>query len=119
MYQARQVHPEVSNLLYKAYLNVTTRPHGYLLLDLAQDTDDLLRFPTCILPDEYPTTFHVDVNNETDKIITPFMYSKPHSKFSKAIISNRNRDLLNCISECIVKVLNGNLKVSDSAKQKL
>ena len=43
-HQARQVHPEGPNQLYKAYLNGTKRPQGYLGLDLAQDTDDRLRF---------------------------------------------------------------------------
>jgi len=37
---ARQVHPEGTNQLYKAYLKATKRPHGYLVLDLAKDTDD-------------------------------------------------------------------------------
>jgi len=64
---SRQVHPKGPKNLYNAYLNATTKPHGYLLLDLAQDTDDRLRFRTCIFPDEYPT-FNVDVNDETDKI---------------------------------------------------
>jgi hypothetical protein len=68
MYLARQVHPEFPNELYKAYLNATTRPHGYLLTDLAQDRDDRFRFRTCIFPDEYPPTSYVDVSNETDKI---------------------------------------------------
>ena len=63
---ARQVHPECPKKLFKAYLNATTRPHGYLLLDLAQDTDDRLMFRTCIFPDEYPT-FYIDVNDETEK----------------------------------------------------
>jgi len=39
------------------------------------------------------------------------------TKLRKAIISNCNRALLNCIS--ILNVLNGNLKVSDCGKQKL
>jgi hypothetical protein len=68
MYLARQVHPEFPNQLYKAYLNATTRPHGYLLLDLAQDTDGLLRFPACIFHDENPQTFYVDVSNVSDII---------------------------------------------------
>jgi len=38
-----------------------------LVLDLAQDTDDRLRFCTCIFPDECPPTLYVDVNYETDK----------------------------------------------------
>jgi hypothetical protein len=40
-------------------------------------------------------------------------------KLRNAKISNCNRELFNCISECILNVLNGNLKVSDCAKQKL
>jgi hypothetical protein len=39
-YLARQLFPEDSDGLYKAYLDATQRPHGYLLLDLSQDTDD-------------------------------------------------------------------------------
>jgi len=60
--------PKGPKNLYNAYLNATTKPHGYLVLDLAQDTDDRTRFRTCIFPDEYPPTFYVDVNDETDKI---------------------------------------------------
>jgi hypothetical protein len=63
----RQVRPEVPKELYKAYLKAPKIPHGYLVLDLAQDTDDRLRFRTCIFTDECPT-FYVDVSDETDKI---------------------------------------------------
>jgi len=51
---ARQVYPEDSDGLLKEYLNAIEAPHGYLLLDLFQDTDDSLRFRTCIFPDEAP-----------------------------------------------------------------
>ena len=51
MHLARQVYPENSNSLYKAYLEATERPQGYLVLDLSQDTNDLLRFRTNILPE--------------------------------------------------------------------
>ena len=50
IFLARQVYPENSASLYKAYLDATQRPHGYLLLDLSQDTDDRLRFRTDIFP---------------------------------------------------------------------
>jgi hypothetical protein len=64
-----QVHPKGPNQLYKAYLKVTKGPDGYLVLDLAQDTDERLRFPTHIFPEVYPPTFYVDVtDDETDKI---------------------------------------------------
>ena len=86
-----------------------------MLLDLAQDTDYRLRFRTCIFPDEYPSTFYVDVNDETDEIELSRLFrpKTAQPKLRKAIISNSNRELLNCISECILNVLNGNFKVSD------
>ena len=40
-------------------------------------------------------------------------------KLRKAIISNPNKDLLHSISECVLKVLNGNIRVSDCAKRRL
>jgi hypothetical protein len=49
---ARQVFPEDSDGLYKAYLDATQRPHGYFVLDLSQDTDDRFRFRTNIFPTE-------------------------------------------------------------------
>ena len=52
MYLARQVYSENSASLYKAYLDATQRPKGYLLLDLSQDTDDRLRFRTNTFPTE-------------------------------------------------------------------
>ena len=66
---ARQVHPEGPNQLYKAYLNSTKTPHGSLLLDLAKDTDDRLRFRTHIFREEYPPTFYVDVTDDETDII--------------------------------------------------
>jgi len=41
------------------------------------------------------------------------------TKLRKAIILNGNRELLNSIRECVLNVVNGNLKVSDCAKRKL
>ena len=52
MFLARQVYPENSASLYKAYLDATQRPHGYLFLDMSQDTDDRLRIRTDIFPTE-------------------------------------------------------------------
>jgi len=40
-------------------------------------------------------------------------------KLRKAIISNSNRELVHCISECILNILNGNLKLTDCSKRKL
>ena len=67
-YLARQAYPEDSHILYKAYLDATRQPHGYFILDFAQDTDDKLRFRTNDFPDEYPPIIYAPVNNETHKI---------------------------------------------------
>jgi len=40
-------------------------------------------------------------------------------KLSKAIISNCNKELLNSISECILNVLNGKVKLSGCSTRKL
>ena len=58
MHLARQVYPEHSSSLYKAYLDATKRPHGYFILDLSQDTNDLLRFRTNVFPDEGPPVIY-------------------------------------------------------------
>ena len=64
---ARQVLPHDSKGLLLAYLHATKAPYGYLLLDLSEDTDDSLRFRTCIFPNEAPPLMYVDIGNETHK----------------------------------------------------
>lgn len=47
---ARQICPENPLFLQEAYTDATSEPHGYLLLDLKQDTPDEYRFRTNIFP---------------------------------------------------------------------
>ena len=47
---ARQVYPDDPKFLEEAYYDATSRPHGYLLLDLKQSTPDEYRFRACIFP---------------------------------------------------------------------
>ena len=61
--------PEESNCLHEKYLEATHRPQGYLLLDLAPDTDVGLCFRTNIIPPEIPVVFNL-TDNETYKIET-------------------------------------------------
>jgi len=71
LYLARQAYPEDSHSLYDAYRDATRRPHGYLILDFAQDTDDTLRFRTNVFPDEGPPVVYAPVNYETHKVQLP------------------------------------------------
>lgn len=54
MHLSRQVHPEDCKFLQEAFYDATSKPHGYLLLDLKQSTPEEYRFRTNIFPfDEY------------------------------------------------------------------
>jgi hypothetical protein len=49
----------VARQVYNAYLDASRKPQGYLLLDLAQDIDERLRFRTHIFPDEKTVLFSI------------------------------------------------------------
>lgn len=51
-YLARQMFPGKSKFLVDSFKDATSRPYGYLFLDLKADTDDNLRVRANILPDE-------------------------------------------------------------------
>ena len=68
LYLARQVYPEDGRSLYDAYRDATPQPHGYLILDFAQDTDDTVRFRTNVFPDEGPHIVYAPANDEKHKI---------------------------------------------------
>lgn len=51
---ARQLYPEDTRFFQEAYLDATAEPHGYLLVDLKQNTPENARVRACIFPfDEY------------------------------------------------------------------
>jgi hypothetical protein len=66
-YLANQVLPEDSSGLFKAYLEATKRVHGYLLLDLTQDSEERNRFRTNVIPHEYPPIIYVALDYEASK----------------------------------------------------
>ena len=66
-YLANQVLAEDSSGLFKAYLDATKRPNGYLLLDLTQDSEDRYRFRTNVFPREHPLIIYVAINDEKSK----------------------------------------------------
>jgi len=65
---ARQVYPEQSQSLHKSFRDATERPHGYFILDFAQDTDYRLRFRINVFPDEGPPVVYAPINDETDTV---------------------------------------------------
>lgn len=71
---ARQVYPEDWRSFYKAFQDATRKPHGYLLIDFCQGTNDLVRFRTNIFPSEV-TRVYVPVKDEKDKIPLSYVTS--------------------------------------------
>jgi hypothetical protein len=71
MYLANQVYPEDSLGLHNAYLDATQRPHGYLILDQTQDTNDGLRFRTNLFPEVYPSVVYSDIGDEACVVELP------------------------------------------------
>ena len=55
-YLARQICPENPKFIQEAYKDATSIPHGYLLLDLKQNTSDTIRFRTQIF-DKHPVIY--------------------------------------------------------------
>lgn len=49
---SRQVCPDNTRFLQDVYHDATSKPFGYLLLDLKQDTPDNCRYRACIFPDD-------------------------------------------------------------------
>lgn len=49
---ARQLYPDNVKFIQEAYHDATNIPHGYLLIDLKQETPENCRVRTCIFPDD-------------------------------------------------------------------
>ena len=47
------------------------------------------------------------------------MLKMAEPRLRKALITNCNKELVNCISECVLNVLNGNIKLSGCNTRKL
>jgi len=52
---SRQMYPTDYKFLSQVYINVTKKPHGYIFIDLRQETPEEVRIRTNILPHEQPT----------------------------------------------------------------
>ena len=50
---AKQIYPGKVKYVQESYKDATSIPHGYLLIDLRQDTPDHLRLRTSIFPSEH------------------------------------------------------------------
>jgi len=56
-FYCRQVDPENVKFLMEAFRDATKAPHGYLLFDMTQGTEEHLRYRTNIFPEEQTTVY--------------------------------------------------------------
>ena len=56
----RQIYPSKKHYLLNIYKESTIKQYSYLLIDLCQQTSELTRFRSYILPDEKPMYAYVD-----------------------------------------------------------
>ena len=49
---AHQMYPRRMQFFLEAFALATTRPHGYMVIDMKQNTPDILRLRTFIFPGE-------------------------------------------------------------------
>ena len=54
---AKQMYPGKLKYVQESFKDATTRPHGYLLVDLRQETPDHLRLRTNIFPPEHQVVY--------------------------------------------------------------
>jgi hypothetical protein len=52
MAQAHQMYPRRTQFFLEAFARATSRPHGYMVIDMKQNTTDILRLRTFIFPGE-------------------------------------------------------------------
>jgi hypothetical protein len=49
---AHQMYPRRTQFVLEAFVRATSRPHGYMVIDMKQNTTDILRLRTFIFPVE-------------------------------------------------------------------
>jgi len=85
----------------------------YFIVDVAQDTDDRLRFRTNVFLDDGPPTVYAPINQSLHVL------KDAHPILRGAILANSHKELVNSVGECALNVLQGNVKLSNCKKRKL
>ena len=75
----KQVNPGRVQEFMKSYDKATSRPHGYLMLDLKPTTDDEIRLKTNILPGE-TSAFRTICEKEVISTLTQFKRNVQYGK---------------------------------------
>jgi hypothetical protein len=96
---ARQINPRKTKEFLQTYENATLKPHGYLLLDFKQATDDKDRFLPNILNNVTNEEIHYGDQHETDDIKGMMLDSSCHSEETSQrgnIYSFEDNNMVSC-----------------------
>ena len=126
---ARQMYPGRTKFALDAFKDATSEPHGYLLIDLKQDTSEDMRLRTCIFPDYDLQYVYLSKNKKIEHANRLFIRTmsalvKRHilciqalnrcksAKLRRAIIANADADLLCALAECAYNILKKNIPLT-------
>ena len=65
----RQMYPKNTNFLSNVYSKSTKRPHGYVFIDLRQETDDNVRIRSHVLQKDFPMRIYKQEPHPKKRII--------------------------------------------------
>jgi hypothetical protein len=68
---AHQMYPRRTHFFLEAFARDTTRPHGYMVIDIKQNTPDILRLRTFIFPGEDQNAYFESYKDVTSRFLSP------------------------------------------------
>jgi hypothetical protein len=73
---AHQMYPQRTKYFLEAYIAATAQPHGYLVIDMKQETPDILRLRSHIFPGEKQIAYASSYRREESMLpFTPHLLS--------------------------------------------
>ena len=139
---AHQMYPQRTKYFLEAYTAATAQPHGYLVIDVKQETPDILRLRSSIFPGEeqkayadillyipvYPRLIQFYercgsssmVSQRLKKHANELVYlQEARPCIRKYLITKADRSLVDCLCECADNILRGNVPLAKLQKEKL
>src|SRR5438552_7898347 len=116
----RQMYPGNSKFLTNVYKHVTRYAHGYIFLDLRQETPEPYRVRSNILRDEFPMVLYKQAGDETEIFVMDNV--KRYSSFLKRIVTapeairrrlleSSNLNIIKAICELLLNIVQKNIAV--------
>lgn len=113
-YLARKISPGNKTYVREAYKDSTSRPYGYLLIDLRPETPEHLRLKTNVLPEELPTIVYIP-----DGFLHVGTSTSKGKEQRRALLNVCPPSVLNKINKCASDTLKGNVHLTTNQIRRL